>query len=247
MLLEEKTAVITGCLQGIGRATLDLFAENGADVFACCQTETDEFSKHIVFLQEQFGIEIIPIYFDFSDENTIKKAARDIQQRKKRIDVLVNIAGMSKDALFEMVTMEQLRKIFDINFFSQIMFTQYIVKIMMKHGEGSIINMSSISALDGNPGQLAYTSCKASWIAATKTMSAELGPKGIRVNAIAPGVIATAMQENLPAEALDRQMAKSNIKRMGLPSEVASAIMYLASDLSSFVTGQTIRVDGGIG
>ncbi len=247
MLLEGKTAVVTGCLQGIGRATLDLFAENGADVFACCQTETDEFSNHITLLQEQFGVEVVPIYFDLSDENTIKKAARDIQQRKKRIDVLVNIAGMTKDALFEMVTMEQLHQIFEINFFSQIMFTQYMVKIMTKYGEGSIINMSSISALDGNPGQLAYTSSKASWIAATKTMSAELGPKGIRVNAIAPGVIATAMQENLPAEALDRQMAKSNIKRMGLPSEVASAIMYLASDLSSFVTGQTIRVDGGIG
>lgn len=247
MLLEGKTAVITGCLQGIGRATLALFAENGANVFACCQTETDEFSQYIAFLQEQFGIEAIPIYFDLSDENAIKKAAREIQQRRKRIEILVNVAGMTKDALFEMVTMEQLRQVFDINFFSQIMFTQYIVKIMIKYGEGSIINMSSISALDGNPGQLAYTSCKASWIAATKTMSAELGPKGIRVNAIAPGVIATAMQDNLPVEALNRQMAKSDIKRMGLPSEVASVIMYLASDLSSFVTGQTIRVDGGIG
>ena len=247
MLLEGKTSVITGCLQGIGRATLDIFAENGADVFACSQIETDEFSKHILLLQERFGVEVIPIYFDLSDESSIKKAARAIQQRKKRVDVLVNIAGMTEDALFEMVTMEQLHQIFDINFFSQIMFTQYIVKIMKKYGEGSVINISSISALDGNPGQLAYASSKAAWIAATKTMSAELGPKGIRVNAVAPGVIASGMTEHLPTETLDRHMARSSIKRMGLPSEVANAIMYLASDLSSFVTGQTIRVDGGIG
>jgi 3-oxoacyl-[acyl-carrier protein] reductase len=247
MLLEGKIAVVTGCLQGIGRATLDLFAENGADIFACCQTETEEFAEHIQDLHEQFDIDIIPVYFDFSDENSIRRAAKDIQQSKKKIDALVNIAGITRDALFAMVTTEQLRQIFDINFISQIMFTQYIAKIMVKHGEGSIINISSISALDGNPGQLAYASSKAAWIAATKTLSAELGPKGIRANVIAPGVIATAMNENLPAEALNRHMARSSIKRMGLPSEVAGAILYLASGLSSFVTGQTIRVDGGIG
>jgi 3-oxoacyl-[acyl-carrier protein] reductase len=247
MILNGKTAVITGCIQGIGRATMDVFAENGANIFACSQYETDEFTNHIKELAEANKVEIIPIYFDLCDDSSIKQAAREIQKAKKHIDVLVNIAGMTKDALFPMVTMEQMKTIFQVNYFSQILFSQYITKLMLKNASGSIINISSISALDGNPGQLVYASSKAAIIAATKTMSAELAPKGIRVNAIAPGVINTAMTAIVPEEAINRQIAKSNIKRVGMAIEVANAILYLASDLSSFVTGQIIRVDGGIG
>lgn len=247
MILNGKTAVITGCLQGIGRASLDVFAENGANVFACCQFETQEFTDHINTLSKKCGVEISPIYFDLMDEASIKQAARDIQKAKKNIDILVNIAGMTKDALFQMVTLDQMKTVFQVNCFSQIIFSQYIIKLMLKSGSGSVINISSISALDGNPGQLVYASSKAAIIAATKTMSAELAPKGIRVNAIAPGVIDTAMTEVIPQEAMNRIMSNSNIKRLGMPNEVANVILYLASDLSSFVTGQTIRVDGGIG
>lgn len=247
MLLKGKVAVITGCMQGIGRSTLDLFAKEGADIFACCQLETKEFSQHINELKKQFNVEITPVYFDLSNDNEIKEAAKIIMQTKKPINTLVNIAGITKDALFPMVTKEQLFQVFNINFFSQIVFTQYMVKLMLKYGGGNIINISSISALDGNHGQLAYGASKAAWISATKTMSAELGPHGIRVNAVAPGVIATAMTEKLPQEALSRQISRSSIKRLGLSDEVAKVIAYLASDLSSFVTGEIIRVDGGIG
>lgn len=247
MLLNDKTAVITGSLQGIGRATLDVFAKEGADIFACCQKETEEFASHINSLSEEHGVKIIPLYFDLTDEASVKNAAREIMKTKMPVNTLVNIAGITKDALFPMVTKEDLQLTFDINFFSQIIFTQYIVKIMLRHGGGSIVNTSSISALDGNPGQLAYSASKAAWIAATKTMSSELAPQGIRVNAIAPGVIKTPMTENLPEEAIARQLSRSDIKRMGKPEEVADLIAYLASDLSSFVTGRVIRVDGGIG
>jgi len=247
MILSGKTAVITGCLQGIGRATMDVFAQNGANIFACCQYETEEFTNHIKELSKENQVEIIPIYFDLMDDASIKQAAREIQKDKKSIDVLVNIAGMTQDALFQMVTMDQMKTVFQVNYFSQILFSQYIIKPMLRSGSGSVINISSISALDGNPGQLVYASSKGAMIAATKTMSAELAPKGIRVNAVAPGVIDTAMTAIVPPEAMDRLMSKSNIKRVGMPTEVANVIMYLASDLSSFVTGQTIRVDGGIG
>lgn len=247
MILSGKTAVVTGCLRGIGRATLDNFAQNGANVFACCQFETEEFTDHINKLAKENGVEIIPVYFDLMDDESIKKAAREIQKAKKNIDVLVNIAGMTKDALFQMVTMDQMKTVFQVNYFSQILFSQYIIKLMLRNGSGSVVNISSISALDGNPGQLVYASSKAALIAATKTMSAELAPKGIRVNAIAPGVIDTDMTAVIPQEDMDRLMSRSNIRRQGMPEEVANAIMYLASDLSSFVTGQTIRVDGGIG
>ncbi len=247
MLLSGKTAVITGCLQGIGRATLDVFARNGADVFACCQHESAEFTAHVQELAAACQVEIIPVYFDLMDDDSIKQAAREIQKARKSIDILVNIAGMTRDALFPMITMEQMKSVFQVNFFSQVLFSQYITKLMLKNEKGSIINISSISALDGNPGQLVYAASKSAMIAATKTMSAELAPKGIRVNAIAPGVVDTAMTAVVPQEAMDRLLVRSNIKRKGQPEEVANVILYLASDLASFVTGQTIRVDGGIG
>lgn len=247
MLLRNKTAVITGCLQGIGKATLEYFAVEGAKIFACAQAETEEYLAHIDALKRETRVDIIPIFFDLSDDASIKAAAKNILQTKMPIDILVNIAGLTKDALFSMVTREQLQQTFNINFFSQILFTQYIVKNMLKNKRGSIINTSSISALDGNIGQLAYSASKAAWVAATKTMSAELAPSGIRVNAIAPGVVKTPMTEDLPPEAITRQMNRSNIKRLGEPKEVARVIAYLASDAASFITGQVIRIDGGIG
>lgn len=247
MMLSGKTVVVTGCLQGIGRAALDLIAENGANVIACCQYETAEFKDHIRNISENNKINIFPIYFDLLEENAIKQAAREIQKLKIPVDALVNIAGMTQDALFQMVTMDQMKKVFQINYFSQILFTQYIVKLMLKNHSGSIINISSISAIDGNPGQLVYSSSKAALLAATKTMSAELAQKGIRVNALAPGVIDTTMNAVIPQETIIKQLAKSDLKRKGTPNEVAGAILYLVSDFSSYVTGQVIRVDGGIG
>ncbi|QOV67167.1 SDR family NAD(P)-dependent oxidoreductase [Citrobacter sp. BDA59-3] len=247
MLLKAKTAVITGCLQGIGKATLETFAKAGANVFACCQAEDPEFTAFVGQLSAKYQVDIIPVYFDLTDSDAIKQAAMFIQKSKRPVDILVNIAGANFDANFQMVTLEQLQKTFTINFFSQIAFTQYIARLMLRQKKGSIINISSISALDGNPGQLAYASAKAAWIAATKTMSAELGPQGVRVNAIAPGVISTAMTASLPEEVMTRQMLRCELKRPGQPEEVANALMWLASDASSYVTGQVIRIDGGMG
>ncbi|RUS02451.1 SDR family NAD(P)-dependent oxidoreductase [Pectobacterium polaris] len=247
MLLAGKNAVITGCLQGIGRATLEAFAREGANVFACCQTEDSAFNDYLFDLSEKYRVEVIPVYFDFLDEDEIKKGVAVIQKSKKPIDVLVNVAGVTLDAFFHMITMEQMKKTFAVNFFSQMFFTQYITKLMLRQKKGSVINVSSISALDGNPGQLSYSASKAALIAATKTLSAELAPQGIRVNAVAPGVIQTAMTANLPQEVVDRQMARCELKRLGLPEEVAKAILYLASDASSYITGQVVRIDGGMG
>lgn len=248
MLLDGKTAVITGCLQGIGRSTLDVFASNGANVFACCQFETPEFIEHVKYLSNKYHVEIIPIYFDMMDNNQIIQAARTIQEYKKRIDILVNIAGIAKDALFHMITIEQMQMTFQINFFAQIIFSQYITKLMLRNGtgKGSVITISSIAAIDGNIGQLAYASSKAALIAATKTMASELGPKGIRVNSVAPGIIATEMTKTMPPDEMKRHMNRSKLKRSGKPEEVANVIMFLASDKADFITGEIFRVDGGI-
>lgn len=246
-LLAGKNAVVTGCLKGIGRATLDMFALNGANVWACCQYEDAEFVLHIQELECKYGAEIIPVYFDLCDSNSIKAAIKTISSAKKPVDILVNIAGMTQDALFHMVAMEQIKKVFEVNFFSQMLLTQYITKLMLRNKKGSVINIASITGMDGNPGQLSYSASKAAMITATKTLSAELAPKGIRVNAVAPGVIKTEMTEGLPSETLSRLVGKSCLKQIGLPKEVAGVITFLASDMAGYITGQVIRIDGGIG
>jgi len=247
MLLNGKNAVVTGCLKGIGRSTLEIFAQNGANVWACCQYESPDFTQYIQELATANNVWITPLYFDLLDPEQIKTAAHNIRETKQPVDVLVNIAGMTHDALFHMTTMDQMKKVFEVNFFSQMLLTQHITKNMVRQKSGSVIFISSISAIDGNPGQLSYTASKAAIIGATKTLSSELAGYGIRVNAVAPGVINTDMTANLPAGVMERLMAKSDLKHMGLPNEVAEVILFLASDMSSYITGQIIRVDGGIG
>jgi 3-oxoacyl-[acyl-carrier protein] reductase len=187
MLLAGKTAVITGCLQGIGQATLVAFARQGANLFACVQQEDEAFLAFIRDLSEEHGVSITPVSFDLLDDASIKNAAMTIQKAKQPIDILVNVAGITLDALFPMVTLAQMQKTFTINFFSQMVFTQYMTRLMLRNKRGSIINIASISGLDGNVGQLSYSASKAAMVAATKTLSAELAPQGIRVNAVAPG------------------------------------------------------------
>ncbi|HEY1844486.1 MAG TPA: SDR family NAD(P)-dependent oxidoreductase [Buttiauxella sp.] len=247
MLLAGKTAVVTGCLQGIGKATLAAFARQGANLFACCQQEDEAFSAFINELAAGHGVSITPVYFDLMDEASIKQAAVAIQKAKQPIDILVNVAGVTLDALFPMVTMAQLQQTFTINFFSQMVFTQYMTRLMLRNKRGSVINIASISGLDGNAGQLAYSASKAAMVAATKTLSAELAPQGIRVNAVAPGVIQTAMTENLPENVVAEKLAAAALPRLGLAEEVANTLCWLASDSAAYVTGQVIRVDGGIG
>lgn len=247
MLLAGKNVVITGCLKGIGRKTMELFAKNGANIWACAQAQHEDFESHIEKLTNENHVTITPVYFDLSDQGQIKSGMKSIMSAKQKIDVLVNIAGLTYNALFHMTTMEKMKYVFEIDFFSQIQITQYITKIMTKQKFGNVINVSSIAGMDGNPGQIAYSSCKAALIGATKTLAAELAPYNIRINAIAPGVIETDMTSDLPQEAFGRLMSKSCIKRKGRTEEVANVLLFLASDMSSYVTGQVIRVDGGIG
>lgn len=247
MLLKGKTAVITGCLRGIGRTTMDLFAENGANIFACAQMEDEEFSKHILELSEKYNVSITPVYFDLMNEDSIKAGMKQILATKQPIDILVNIAGMTYNALFQMTSMSKMKDLFEIDFFSQMLISQSIVRPMLKQKSGSIINVASIAGIDGNAGQVAYSAAKAALIGATKTMALELGASGIRVNAVAPGVIDTDMTRPLSDEIKANLIAPAAIQRLGTKEEVANVLLYLGSDLSEYVTGQIIRIDGGMG
>ena len=246
MLLTGKNSVITGCLKGIGRSTLEIFAKSGSNIWACALSPDEEFDVFCRKLALENNVWIRPVYFDLLDQEQIKAALKLIATDKKPVDVLVNIAGMTKDALFHMIPIDQMKMIFEVNFFSQMYITQFITKLMLRQKSGSVINISSISALDGSYGQLSYSASKAALIGATKTLSAELAEKGIRVNALAPGVIGTDMVKLVPEETIQKHITQMKIKRLGNVEEVSKAILFLASDLSAYITGQVIRIDGGI-
>ena len=256
MILAGKNVVITGCLKGIGRSTLDLFARQGANIWACSQKKEDAFELHIDQLQEENTVWIKPIYFDFADEIQLKEAVKQIRSDKMVIDSLINIAGMTIDARFHMMSMKDLRQVFEINYFSQLLFTQYITKLMLRQNFGNVVFISSIAGIDGSVGQVSYASSKAAVIALTKSLSAELGPMGIRVNAIAPGVIPTpetyrtfenmAALRNVSPEEIKKQfIASTPMGRLGTLDDVGNCAAFLASDESSYITGQVIGVTGG--
>jgi 3-oxoacyl-[acyl-carrier protein] reductase len=246
MLLEGKNAVITGCNRGIGRALLTAFAENGANVWACARKPNADFENQLGELARQNQVEIRPLYFDLADGEGLKAAVKAIRADKKPVQVMVNNAGVSYNVLFQMSTMEMLRETFEINFFAPFLFTQYISKLMVAQRAGSIVNIASSAGLDGNAGRAAYGASKAALICMTKTIAAELGEQGVRANAIAPGITQTEMIANMSAEVIAKTVAQSHLRRAGLPAEIAAVAVFLASDLASHITGQVIRVDGGL-
>lgn len=246
MILEGKNAIITGANRGIGKKTVEIFAQNGANIWACARKKTEDFENEMRELSKKFNVIIEPIYFDLSMSEEIKNSMKQIISQKKTIDILVNNAGMiSENKLFQMTTIEAMKDLFEVNFFSHILITQYISRVMIRQKYGSIVNIASIAALDGDPAQLEYVSSKAAVIGATKKLAIELGKHNIRVNALAPGLADTEMVSNMSKEYLEGTIQNTIMKRLGRKEEIANAVMFLASDLSSYITGQVIRVDGG--
>ena len=246
-MVSQKNIVITGCQQGIGKETLGVFAAHGADVFACAMKEDPGFEAYCAALSAEHHVRIRPVYFDLRDNGAVRDAARQIQSEKTDIHGLVHVAGITKDALFHMMTYQDMLDIFQVNFFSQMILTQYIVKIMQRrHTGGSIVFTSSLTALAGNTGQTAYGASKAALTGAMRSMAMELAKDGIRVNAVAPGVIKSPMTEALPEELVQRRLLQMDLPRLGDPRDVANAFLFLVSGMSGHITGQVLRVDGGM-
>jgi len=247
MLLQNKTAVVTGCNRGIGKKILEVFSANGATVFACVRNISEEFKSNIKEIEKNTKNKIIPIQFDLSNENQIKEAANSILSSNKSIDILINNAAMIHTAIFQMTSIKKLKEVFEIDFFSQTNFTQYILKSMIKNKKGSILYISSSSALDGNEGRSAYSSAKSALITQSKVLSRELGVHNIRVNTIAPGLTDTdMMKENTTQETIKDVLSRVSLRRTASTEEIANTALFLSSDLSSYITGQVIRVDGGM-
>lgn len=245
MRLLGKNAIVTGSNRGIGLATVKRFAQEGCNVWACARKQNEEFEKEMKVLSEQYHVWIKPVYFELSDETEIKEGLKSIMAAKLPIDILVNNAGIPFGGLMMMTPVSKLKEVFEINYFSQIQITQLVVRIMMRQKSGSIINMASVGGIETEPGYLAYGSSKAALIWATKCMAKELGPHGIRINAVAPGLTQTSMGNYKNEEELKKVINRTSLHRMAEPDEICQAITYLASDEASFVTGHVLVVDGG--
>jgi len=248
MLLKNKNAVITGCNRGIGREVLNTFSKNGANVFACARSVDESFKKYCQDLEKNNKTKIVPISLDLEDESKVKEAASKITSQSDKIDILINNAATIQTSLFQMTTQKDLNKIFQVNVFSQVLFTQYILKLMARNKNGgSIVFVSSTAALDANQGRNAYASSKAALISQSKVLSRELGTKNIRVNSIAPGITDTEMlKKNTPENLVKKVQESTSLNRIARPEEIANVILFLSSDLSSYITGQVIRADGGM-
>jgi len=221
--LKNKNAIITGTSGGIGRATQILFQEYGCKV--------DAFTRDIMDLMKPEEIKQIGNEYAVSDEP---------------VDILVNNAGMLTSSLFRMAGERELNSIFQTNYFSQILFSQLVVKNMARFKRGVIVNVISTAAMNPPEGRLAYSASKAALMASTITMSKELARYNIRVNAVAPGLTETKMlRDNHTDQVIEDELKLTSLKRVGTPEEIANAILFLASDMSSYVTGQVLRVDGG--
>ena len=247
MLLKDKNAVVTGCNRGIGKEIVRVFAENGANIWACTRKDSQNFTKYINNLEQEHSVKINPVYFDLENEEQIKAGVKTIKQSKQPVNILVNNAGLIFTALFQMTSMEKLKEMFQINYFSHMLLMQYISRIMMRQKSGSIINISSSAAIEGNEGRTGYASAKAAMITSTKVLAKELAPYNIRVNAVAPGLTQTEMMvSSTPEDALKETLNRICMQRVGQPNEIANVVLFLASDLSSYMTSQVLRVDGGM-
>lgn len=245
-MLKGKTAVITGCNRGIGRAILENFAENGANVFAVVRRESNEFNSLINELSQKNGISITPVYAELSDEEAVKSAAKQILTAKVPIDILVCNAGVGLPlSSLAMTKMETIKEVFEINFFSQMLLTQLIARNMMRQKKGSIVYISSSAAFDGGA-NIEYSASKAAILGEVKRLALEYGPYNIRVNAVAPGLTDTDMGSITKDEDEKIALSMNIMKRKGEPREIADAVAFLSSDRASFITAQTLRVDGGL-
>lgn len=244
-LLDQKVALITGASRGIGEAIAIKFAEHGANI-AFTYLSSDERARQLEEKLSQYGVRAKGYKSDASDYAASEELAAAVIKDFGGIDICVNNAGISRDNLLLRVTPEQWNEVMQANLNSVYNLTRQVIKPMMKNKAGSIINLSSVVGIRGNPGQSAYAASKAGIIGFTKSIAQELGSRNIRINAIAPGFVETDMTHYLKDGDTAKWFEKIPMQRFGKPEEIANVALFLASDLSTYVTGQVINACGGM-
>jgi len=249
-LLEGKVALITGAARGIGNAIAHKFAQEGAEIAFTDLALNDEHMANINRAAEEiataYGVKCIGYASNAADFNETEAVVAKIKEEFGHIDILVNNAGITKDGLMLRMTEAQWDAVINVNLKSAFNFIHACTPIMMRQKGGSIINMSSVVGVHGNAGQCNYSASKAGMIALAKSIAQEMGPKGIRANAVAPGFIETAMTAQLPEEVRKGWMQKIPLRRGGQTEDIANVCVFLGSDMSSYVSGQVIQIDGGM-
>ena len=245
-LLENKVCIITGAAQGIGKGIAEQFAADGAIVYACDLREgsMDEWAKAC---SEQNNTRVIPMYFDVSDAPAVKNALMAIFKEEKHIDALVNNAGVVFNKKIGMIVRQETELMFRINVIAVIELVQLCSRLMARNGGGSIVNIASVTAVLGSPGQSAYSATKGAIMSFTKSAAKELAAQGVRVNAVAPGIVKTERFAELyesDGAKIDQRIGRIALGRLGTPEDIANACAFLASDRASYISGQILGVDG---
>ena len=242
MKLKGMVALVTGAAQGIGKATAEVFAKEGASIVL--NDINEEGLKKAAGDIEALGVECLPVVANTSLLSDVEKMYAQVMEKFGRLDILVNNAGITRDGLLHKMTEEQWKLVIDVNLTGVFFCLQGAAKIMRESGGGRIVNISSVARY-GNVGQANYSSTKAAVVGLTRTAAKELARKNIRVNCVAPGPINTEMLQAVPEKVLEKLIQPIPLQRIGEPEELANTVLFLASDQSSYVTGQVINCDGG--
>jgi len=242
-MLTNKICLVTGAAQGIGRCIVETFAKQNALLVIGCDMNIGGMAD----LEKTYS-NVRSLELNVCDRQTIENAVNQLKEEFGRIDVLVNNAGVTRDNLIDKMTEDQWDTVVDVNLKGVFNMTQAIAPLMMENEQGAIITMSSVVGTDGNIGQSNYAATKGGVIAMTKGWAKEFSRKGakVRVNCVAPGFVETQLTVNLPEKVIDFMTAKTPLRRMGKPTDIAEGVLFLASDRASFITGQTLKIDGGL-
>ncbi|KKC99089.1 MULTISPECIES: 3-oxoacyl-ACP reductase FabG [Photobacterium] len=242
-MLNNKVCIVTGGAQGIGRCIVETFANQQAEIVYACDMNAAAMAE----LEKTYK-NVKAIELNVCDRESVSRFVDNIVKDYGRIDVLVNNAGITRDNLIEKMTENEWDMVLDVNLKGVFNMTQAVAPVMMASGAGSIITMSSVVGTDGNIGQSNYAATKGGVIAMTKGWAKEFSRKGaqVRANCIAPGFVETPLTVNLPEKILEYMKSKTPLKRMGKPEDIANGALFLASDHSAFITGQTLKIDGGL-
>ena len=244
MLLENKVAIVTGGSRGIGLAVVDAFLQEGAAVVLCASRQ-ETADKAVAAMQEKHpGARVEAIWPDLADAAAVKAAFDEVVEKYGRLDILVNNAGVSERTPFTSYTEEVFDRVLDLNLKGVYNCARAAVDYMVPQGSGVILNTSSMVRRDGQPAGIAYPTSKFAVDGFTLSLARELGPKGVRVNAVAPGITETDMMKAVPKSVIEPMIAQIPLRRLGQPEDIANALVFLASDKASYITGVVLRVDG---
>jgi len=245
MTFREKVALVTGAAQGIGKEIAMTLAKNGADVVVA-DINLEVVSKTAEEIKEGLGVNTLALKMNVADPADVEAGVKRAKEELGKIDILVNNAGITKDTLFVRMKKEEWDAVINVNLNGVFNVSKAVAILMMKQRSGKIINIASIVGEMGNVGQANYAASKAGVIGLTKTLARELAPRGVTVNAIAPGFIKTAMTDKIPEEVKEKMQAQIPLGKLGTPADIAAATVFLASSAADYITGQVLNVNGGM-